>query len=111
MRDLSLIDNMKEAAETMYAGDKKQHTIYVSPKEYEAIQKREHFNQTCKAKAAEACHLLRKQLRQQELERLSRKIYSEGTTSSDFVFVQKKELLKFMDDKAKQLTDAKSQVI
>jgi hypothetical protein len=99
MSNPSLIDNMKEAADSMYAQDRNQRTLYMGSKEYEAQQKREQFRQICQAKAAEACHLLRKQLRQQELERLFQKVYNGVIVPSDFVFVSKQEFKKLLETK------------
>jgi hypothetical protein len=84
-------------------------TRYVGAKEYEATQKHEQFKQICQAKAAGACEMLRKQLKEQEIKELV-PYMMQGIPISSLhrVFTTHNELKTHMDNRVKELLHAKS---
>jgi hypothetical protein len=84
-------------------------TRYVGAKEYEATQKHEQFKQLCQAKAAGACEMLRKQLKEQEIIHLIPYIrHGIPISSLHRVFTTPGDLKNRIDKEAKEVIDGKS---
>jgi hypothetical protein len=83
-----------------------QHTIYMTPKQYEELKKKEAFRKDCEQKAADACYLLRKQLRDQEMDRHIESHYT--FEKQEFVFVSRKEVKDEIERRCQNLNKAKT---
>lgn len=85
------------------------HTTHITGKDYEALQKQQQFNQTCQAKAASACELLRKQLKEQEIIDLIPYIrHGVSISSLHRVFTTPGDLRSRIDKEAKEVLHGKS---
>lgn len=76
---------------------------YITRQELEARRKEEAFEKECKQKAADACYLLRQQLRNQEMNSHITNMYTPGSQELPFVFVSRQELKKELENRTKNL--------
>jgi hypothetical protein len=76
---------------------------YMTIEQRNAQRKEDEFKQECQAKAADACYLLRKQLRDQEMDRHVRSHYT--FEKQEFVFVSRKEVKDEIERRCQNLLD------